>query len=273
MSIQNQKLNLFSYSPKYSNKQKLIFNIINLNNDGTYDIQFEIDKLILKNIEQNDILNGTIYHPNKNYKIINKTKYFYHKIFNIILKYDNLKSFDIENKSIHRLIYYNNWQELITNKFERKQEIWTKEKLLKLSLQCNNRNDFKNKFSAAYHWALRNNMLDEICEHMKIIGNINQNDFLRIVYIYLFPNKTIYIGISKDFNKRHKDRKYYPNDSAQKYINEMNLIPEIKFLSDYIKTEEAQKLERFYIEKYKNDGWNVLNKNSGGSIGGSYKHK
>lgn len=270
-----EDIDLFNFSPKYSNKQKLIFIILNENIDKTFNIQFKIDDLILNNILKIDIINGKCYHPDKNkYKIDSRIQNFWHVIFNLMSNYNTLKEFSKECSSVHRLIYHYGWQEeLVFDKYGKTQEEWTKDKLLNLSKLCSSRTDFKYKFSSAYHWALRNNYLDEICEHMSVENYINQANFNKIVYGYIFPNNTIYIGITKNFEKRNNDRKYELNDAVQKYSKETNTIPEIIFFTKYIECKESIKLEKFYIKKYKDDGWNVLNRNNGGSIGGSYKFK
>ncbi len=44
-------------------------------------------------------------------------------------------------------------------------------------------------------------------------------------------------------------------------------------LTDYIEEELAIKKENEYVKKYKNDGWEILNKIKTGSVGGLYNGK
>ena len=53
------------------------------------------------------------------------------------------------------------------------------------------------------------------------------------------------------------------------YINNNNLLPIFKKLNDYCIVEKSKYLENYYIQKYKEDGWKIINKNKFGSIGGS----
>ena len=75
----NESLNidLLNYSPKYSNRQSLLFKILNKNDDNTYNIIFE-DNTIINNVYRLQILNGQIFNPNSKNKIQNRLKIFYH---------------------------------------------------------------------------------------------------------------------------------------------------------------------------------------------------
>jgi predicted GIY-YIG superfamily endonuclease len=102
-----------------------------------------------------------------------------------------------------------------------------------------------------------------------MISLINQYDYDRIIYAYIFEEtNSIYIGLTKNFKQRHSIRKSTKNDSVMKYINKTKLKPKIKFLTNFISAKEAQIKEQEFINKYRSENWNILNKQKAGSLGG-----
>ncbi len=138
-----------------------------------------------------------------------------------------------------------------------------KEKCQEEALKHLTRTDFKINSNGAYEASLRNNWLDEVCWHMIKIGN----RYNKCVYVYEFPNNLVYVGITYNMNKRIHDRNKCKNDSVISYINETGLIPKLIQLTDYIPVDIAVELEHENVNKYKNDGWKILNKVKTGSIG------
>lgn len=132
------------------------------------------------------------------------------------------------------------------------------------------RGEFQKKDKNKYNIAYRHGWLDEICSHMKKIGN----SYYRCVYVYEFEQfKSVYVGLTYDIDNRdlqHKNKNY---SSVREFslINNTN-IPKIKQLTEYIDKDKASELEGFYLEKYKNDGWLILNKNKTGGLGGNNRN-
>lgn len=142
---------------------------------------------------------------------------------------------------------------------------WDKNKCAELASGCTYRNEFQQKYKVAYNKSLENNWLDEICSHMEACGNLNE----RLIYAFLFPNDYIYIGLTCNIARRKNEHlsEQKRNTSVYKYILESGLIPELIKMSDYIEVDKAIKLEKYYIEIYSNNGYKLLNKNKGGTIG------
>ena len=89
------------------------------------------------------------------------------------------------------------------------------------------------------------------------------------MYAYEFENNVAYVGLSYNKEDRFRTRLSNKNDAIYKYIKSNNPSPpKIIQLCDYVEPNRASKLEIFYIEKYKNDGWILLNKKRGGGLGG-----
>jgi hypothetical protein len=69
--------------------------------------------------------------------------------------------------------------------------------------------------------------------------------------------------------QKERDRHHLFNlDSVSSFARDSDIpLPEMKILEDNLTLKEGTEREAFYIEKYKNEGWNVLNKAKAGAIG------
>jgi predicted GIY-YIG superfamily endonuclease len=141
---------------------------------------------------------------------------------------------------------------------------WNKEMCREEALKCKTRKEFYENHSSAYSSASLNGWLDEITTHFKRIGNW----VFRCVYVYEFPDNFAYVGLTYNLHKRNVNRRLNKKDGVTKHINETNLQPIIKQLTEFIPINDAVDLEREYIKKYKENGWNLLNIKRGGETGG-----
>ena len=142
---------------------------------------------------------------------------------------------------------------------------WTKEKCKEESIKYNSRKEFGNNSIGAYRSSIRNLWIDEICSHMIKKGN----RYKRCIYSYEFPDNFVYVGLTYDLDERQKSRNKNIKDKVILHIIDTNLQPIIQQLTDYIDVNDAIKLECFYVDKYKNEGWNILNKTKTGGLGGN----
>ena len=140
---------------------------------------------------------------------------------------------------------------------------WTKEKCIEVALLCETKKEFREKYEGAYKFSYKNGILEEICSHMKIYGNL----YKRLIYSCEFNDNSIYIGLTCNSDRR-KEEHFNKNGSVYNHIIKTGLHPEYKELTSYLDVEEAIKLENYYVEYYKNLGYNILNKIKTGSIGG-----
>lgn len=132
------------------------------------------------------------------------------------------------------------------------------------ALKYQTKREFRTNNRNAYTCAYNHGYLDEICKHMISLGDRKH----KCVYCCEFPDNHVYIGITFDFNRRKKDREKRANDTVTRYINNTELVPIHKQLTDYIKEEEAVLLEAEFVKEYKNHNWIVLNKVKTGGVGG-----
>ena len=137
------------------------------------------------------------------------------------------------------------------------------ERLKEAAAQYPTRSTFRKGNGSAYIIAWRMGILDTVCEHMKRQCSLAK----RGVYAFEFPNKTCYIGLTYNFDKRYVEHTQ-EKGAVFNYIQQHeNVVFEFKKLSEYIDPEEAAKLEAETIEKYKLEGWILLNRVKAGGLG------
>ena len=142
---------------------------------------------------------------------------------------------------------------------------WTKEMCQKEADKYTTKRDFKKNSPKAYSSAFTHGWLPDITKHMTVLGD----KFKRMVYVFEFPDNHAYVGLTQDKQRRnysHFDTVKITSPIA-KHIVETGLQPEYKELSVYIDAKQAQELEDCTIQKYRQDGWIMLNKQKGGNLG------
>ena len=140
---------------------------------------------------------------------------------------------------------------------------YNKEICLATAKTCNSRVEFFNKYPGMVDYAKRHGIYEECCAHMGTRGNKK-----RLIYAYEFlDSHAAYIGLTFKMevrNKRHhKEGAVYDYAQLQKVE-----IPEPKILTYYMEQEEASKQEGVWLQKYKDEGWTILNRFKTGSLGG-----
>jgi hypothetical protein len=135
---------------------------------------------------------------------------------------------------------------------------------MKIASKYKTRSEFITNDSNAYQAARHNGWYDDATKHMDRLGNLYQ----RLVYAYEFPNKSVYVGLTLSKERRNVAHFTKDNSAVFRYIKKTGLEPELKIISDeYILADDAVNLEICTIEKYRSEGWNILNIAKGGSLG------
>ena len=140
---------------------------------------------------------------------------------------------------------------------------WIKERCSNEALKYSTKKEFNENASSAYVVSCREGWIDEITSHMKPLGH----KYKRCIYSYEFSDNHVYIGLTYNLDTRHTDRILRSGDTMTKHILKTSLTPIRKQLTDYIFVEKAILMEEFYVQKYKNSGWKILNKHKTGGIG------
>lgn len=187
------------------------------------------------------------------------------------LKYNTIDELRKNGKGLYNSIIKNKWVDELCNHMEYLNKYkfrWDKEKSKIEALKYDNRTDFFKYSKGCYMASNKNNWLNEICSHMKNKGN----RYNKCIYVYEFSDNSVYVGLTYNINNRHNSRMSNDKDPVLKHIKKTKIQPIRKQLTDYIYVEDAIKLEEFYVNEYLKNGWNILNKNKTGGLGGGNKY-
>lgn len=134
----------------------------------------------------------------------------------------------------------------------------------------NYRGEFQKRSNWAYQWARKHNVLDEVCSHMKLKGNLKK----RCVYVATFDDGYAYVGLTwntADRWQRHMNKRAEKPSPIYLHSVASNLQPNFVQLTDYVPEVEAKIEEKRYIKEY-SQNWIMLNSSKGGELGTcSYK--
>jgi hypothetical protein len=142
--------------------------------------------------------------------------------------------------------------------------VWNVERCLELMKNYETIRELRLTNKSLYGAIHRLKLTDEMNKILKRTGN----RFNKCIYSYEFSDNHVYVGLTYNIEEREKNRKKDFKDSVVKYMNLTGLTPIRKQLTDYIPVDEASVLEGVYVEKYKNEGWIILNQAKTGGIGG-----
>lgn len=151
----------------------------------------------------------------------------------------------------------------------KKRTIWTYEKCKEVALKCKTVKELYKQFPGAYSASNRNRWIDNFdwLERKENIREISIDN----VYAYLFKElNSVYIGRSIEPNTRNEKHRSDKRSTVYKFAHENNiLIPEMIILESCLSLEEGLEKEDYYVNKYREEGWNVLNKGKTGKRSGS----
>lgn len=195
-----------------------------------------------------------------------RRKWTKEKCEEIAKKYNNRNDYKIANESSYKAALKNKWLDEICSHMiykRRPNNYWTKEKCKKVAKKYNKKIDFYNNDYTVYSVCIKNNWLDNFCINMEKHGD----RYNRCVYVFEFENNVCYIGMT--YNIIIREYQHNKKGPVFKYIKSNNINYKLLQISDYIKIEEAQKLEEETIQKYVENGWLLLNTNKKSTKGGS----
>lgn len=156
---------------------------------------------------------------------------------------------------------YGYWEEVSKN-FVSPLIKWTKEMVQRETEKYSTNRDFAKKSPKAYKAVVTNGWIDDIRKNFVPLGNRNK----RMVYVYEFPDKSVYVGLTFDENQRKIGHTI--KGTVFNYIKKTGLKPEYKNVSlGYIPVVDAQNMEECVIEDYRFRGWRILNIAKSGGLG------
>jgi hypothetical protein len=145
---------------------------------------------------------------------------------------------------------------------------WSYDEVKDLALKCETKWEFQKKYRRAYRHAVRYNLLDDVGKHFRVVGNKCKR---KIYEIRFYNVKKIYIGLSFDPTTRKKSHMV---KSSNKFVRDlMEKKEEFEWFEDdkFYPENQIGVIENKRIDDRKLEGWEVLNINKGGALGGFKK--
>jgi hypothetical protein len=155
----------------------------------------------------------------------------------------------------------NKWLNQITTHMEVCYHNWTKEECKEKALLCTYKKDFYKKYKKYYEHSLKNGWLDDLCSHMTEIGS----RYKRCIYVWEFGNNSAYVGLTYNLNIRITEHKNSKRSAVYKQLKISSGL--CKQLTDYVNVNESKILEKYWVNFYKNNNWDVLNTGIIGLVG------
>ena len=154
---------------------------------------------------------------------------------------------------------------------------WNYETCIEESKKFKSRSEFQKGSKGAYFAARRNGWLDEYT-WLKDERFDMTTDKIDSVYVYEFKElNCAYVGRTLMRCQKDRDRAHIfrtDNDAVAKFVKEHNIsVPKPIYLEENLTLEEGAKQEGYWLNKYFEDGWTMLNRAKTGSIGGLGKGK
>lgn len=137
---------------------------------------------------------------------------------------------------------------------------WPYEKCKEIALTCNTLKEFREKSSeSAYSIARRNGWLDEF-DWLERSEN-PFTDKMDNVYAYIFENlNSVYVGRTIDPKNRDLEHRKSDKSTVFRFASKNNIeIPKMTILETELTLLDGLKQEDYYKNKYKQEGWNILN--------------
>ena len=134
------------------------------------------------------------------------------------------------------------------------------------------RKEFAKKNGPAHTAAIRKHILDKLFKNHTNQGysykEWKENNY--IIYVYeLEEHNMAYVGLTNDMKRRDRDHLFSEKEALSMYCIENDIpYPTHKILEKDIDSKTAQEKEKYWVNYYKEKGWNMFNIAKPGSLGG-----
>lgn len=147
----------------------------------------------------------------------------------------------------------------------KKENFWTYEKCYNIAKQYLFKIDFFLEKTQAYNKAREEGWLDKFDWLLTKTDNGDK----RTIYAYEFSDGAAYVGLTNWLEHRDYQHRWNKgNSSVYDYSVNNNIeIPIIKVLEENVNSNNAGNVENKWIKFYRDNGWKVINKVKGGSLG------
>ena len=179
------------------------------------------------------------------------------------------------NISLSNKLLDNLFKNHINNGYNTNRKIngyWSKENLQLEVNKYETRYEFRKNNYSAHSQATIHNILDELFKNHINNGYSDNEEWVEnsyVIYVYeLSEFNKAYIGLTNNINRRDKEHLFNDETSLSKFCKEHNLsLPEYKILEENLIPTEAKKKEKYWVDFYKDNGWEMFNISKTGGLG------
>ena len=188
-------------------------------------------------------------------------KYTKQDVIAIIEQFNCVTTQDLKkaNEYAYKKARENNWLKdfgLIEKKHE--DGFWTEERVWDVAKQYTNKADFNKHESVAYKWASRYGLLNKMSWMKSPTYEERRNRHDSEIYAFVDKEKmVVYVGLSIDANKRKKDHKKDSKSAVKRFYGRN--VPEAITLKTQLTIEESTYWEDYYKNKFRSEGYTLLN--------------
>lgn len=178
-------------------------------------------------------------------------------------KYKTKSAFRYGSPGAFTSAYKHGWINEICQNLKLLRTYYSMEECAVEASKYNTKTEFLKKAPLHYSHAIRKGFLNKICNHMEKQGN----PLKRAIYVFEFADNYAYIGLTSNLSRRKKEHLTNHSSAVYRHAQSSGCSYIFKSLTDYLSKEEAAMKEINTIIEYSKNGWNLLNKKSGGDLG------
>ena len=198
--------------------------------------------------------------------------YTYEQCYEVAQNYSSRVELAKGNVGVYQAALNHGWLDDYTW-FEAKQNpsnYWTKERVAEESKKFKNRGEFHDNSGTAYGKARINGWLDEFT-WLKDDRIDFSTEKIDCVYAYEFSDfHAVYVGrtLERRAKDRDKEHLFVDKDAVYIFAKANNVpVPDMKILENNLTLAEGVEKEGYYLERYRKEGWHIINRAKTGGIG------
>jgi len=197
----------------------------------------------------------------------------------LVNKYETQQDFRNNNLREYKYSIKNNLLKLLFKNHQNEGKIkignkskWSLEILQTEADKYKNRKEFRKNNSPAYYTACSKKILNKLFENHQNNGYLDKPEWkenIYVIYVYELPEfNRAYVGLTNNIKRRDNEHIFSIDESLNKFCKENNIpLPKYKILEDELKSTDAQAQEKYWLEYYINNNWNMFNIAKTGSLG------
>ena len=151
---------------------------------------------------------------------------------------------------------------------------WTKEMLQSEADKYKTRIEFKNKNKAAYSAARHRDFFDDLFKNHPNEGYSDKEEWKEnsyVIYVYEIEEfNSAYVGLTNNVIRRDREHLFDEKEKMSLFCKENDIpYPKYKILEEDLKSTEAKKQEKYWVDFYKDNEWIMFNIAKPGALGSS----